>query len=139
METLIELKKSVENYFFTDLTVKNRKVDQVKIRYLYYHLAYRMFPVYSFEKIGKSLNQDHATVIYALKELPNILAFDKRFARQVEKFTNLIDLKPLESDFNVPDFYTLSQWKKSFIQKSAIKKIKELEKKIKELESSFVN
>ena len=130
--TLKELKKVTEDYFqVDDIAKKTRLTKYINARFVFYHTAYRLFPEKGLAEIAHFLDQDHATMIYALKELPNILAFNNEMARSVEGFYRLLELnKDDKTEFNVPEYETIAHYKYRLLDASTRNKIKQLEKKL---------
>lgn len=71
-----ELKKMVNEYFDLDISTISRKSNYVFARACYYK-ACRDYLKLSLKKIGDSVNKDHATVLYNIRELPHIIKYDK--------------------------------------------------------------
>lgn len=62
-------KELVEDFYGIDLTLKCRKTIYIEARAIYYYLC-RNLGNYSLNKIAKSLDKNHATVMNGLAELP---------------------------------------------------------------------
>jgi len=72
---IIELKRIVNDVFSVDLEVNNRKVNAVDARKVYSKILKEAG--YSYELIGKTINKDHSTVLYYIKNLDSIFTYDK--------------------------------------------------------------
>ena len=101
-----QIKDIIESHFEIDLNIKNRQYDVIKVRFFYYHCCYTYANEFlTYDKVGKSIGFNHATVIYGLKEFKNIYNSDQNFKRQcmivenilIDKCENFID----ESDFQL--------------------------------------
>ena len=85
--TLEEVVKAICSLFSVDpsqIIDKNRKHCVVLPRHLVYYLAYEGTDC-SFPAIGRALNRDHSTVIYAHKKIANLIQTDETVASHVEK------------------------------------------------------
>lgn len=102
--------KVVNKHFGLDITEKTRKFEFVFARACYYYLC-RKFGGFSFSKIGKSVNKNHATVLHSLKELPYMIKHDevylKKYNALMSKFDmnmcvqkNTITVETLVRDYN---------------------------------------
>lgn len=74
-EEIIELKRIINDVFYIELDSKNRKRGTVDARKVYSKILKEAG--YSYELIGKTINKDHATVLYYIKNLDSILMYDK--------------------------------------------------------------
>lgn len=74
-EEIIELKRIVDDVFYVELDGKNRKRDVVDARKVYSKILKEAG--YSYELIGKTINKDHATILYYIRNLDSILMYDK--------------------------------------------------------------
>lgn len=70
-----------------DIKKKSRKRDLVFARWCYFYLAKKHLKI-TFEKIGKSVNVNHATVMHGIKECEKDLFYDFIYWRK-EKGINL--------------------------------------------------
>ena len=132
--TLENLKQITNDYFMVDIANKSRKAHLIKCRFLFYHTAYRLFPAETLSSLGRFLNQDHATVLHALKELPYIINYDTRFASLLDGYYKMIGLSDGdEQNIKVMDYDEIKQNKRKLIDLSAKLKIDELNKKLRNL------
>lgn len=74
---------AVQNYFDLDITSKHRTQDYVYARFVYCKLA-RELTSLSLQKIGKSINRNHATVIHAVKEIECVFQYDQRVLKSYQ-------------------------------------------------------
>lgn len=82
--------------YIRDISVKNRKFENVQARWLYYKLA-KEFTDESLQKIGSQINKNHATVVHGLKVFEHEILYDKRLQQQYEAL-NIILLKQFRSE-----------------------------------------
>jgi hypothetical protein len=89
----------VEDFYGVDLGLKCRKTIYIEARAIYYYLC-RNLGHYSLNKIAKSLDKTHATVLHSLAELPYMRKFnsklDENFYELYEIAENLNKEKPEE-------------------------------------------
>jgi|TARA_R100000479_G_scaffold172186_1_gene116526 hypothetical protein len=104
-------RKIVEKYFGLDISAKTRKFEYVFARACYYYLC-REFGGFSFSKIAKTMNKNHATVMHSLKELPYMVKHDeislKKYNKLISKFnpsmcvkTEKMGIQRLVRDYNL--------------------------------------
>ena len=85
-----QIRETVEQFAKVNLKDKSRRYDLIKYRFLYcYYSYYYSTEVVTYRKIGDEINRAHCSVIYAIKEYPNILKSDTSFRREVEIFDKL--------------------------------------------------
>lgn len=97
-----EIRMRVEEALQIDLNGRQangkhiRKKDYVMGRALYYGLCYNVTPM-SLQKIGDTLGQDHATVLYAIKNNFDTMEIRKehRYIKVCEEIMN--DVKPIQA------------------------------------------
>lgn len=75
MKEVEKLKKIVNEIFSVDIESKSRKRDLVDARKIYAKILREQG--YGYEKIAKTINKDHATIIHYLKYIDHILSYDK--------------------------------------------------------------
>ncbi len=90
------IKKMVADYFnleLNQLQSKSRKREIVQARQISMYLA-KKFTKASLEEIGKKIgNRDHATVIYSMKVVNDLMDTNKKFKRMVKELeSRLIDI-----------------------------------------------
>jgi len=95
---MIVIRNLVEKHFNIDISNKSRKFEYVFARACYYKIC-RDFGGYTYIKIAKTLNKNHATVLHALKELEFMAKHDKYF---LKKYNSLM------AKFNLNVFKTLN-------------------------------
>lgn len=135
--TLKELRKITEEYFGVNISPVNRKMKTTKIRFLYYHTAHRLFPSLSLEDIGIS-GQTHATVLNGIKEFPSIVKFDGNFERMVDGYYKMLDIEEKVVTLKILDYDELCDAKRKYTDKSAMAKISQQKKRIKQLETKIM-
>ena len=97
----------IERFYNIKLDNKSRERKYVYARAMYYYVCNK-YTNYNVSQIARSLYKNHATVLYALKELPNMLKFDKKlkqdffFIRELCNFHNKpdMDLEELLHKYN---------------------------------------
>ena len=75
MKEIEKLKKIVNEIFSVDIESKSRNRDIVDARKIYAKILREQG--YGYEKIAKTINKDHATIIHYLKYIDHILSYDK--------------------------------------------------------------
>ena len=76
---ILEIKKLITDISEIDLDKRSRKGLIPKVRFMYYYLAYKYADGYINEnEIAKTVPFDRGTVIYGIKEFPNMIRFDQR-------------------------------------------------------------
>jgi hypothetical protein len=60
-----------------DVFISTRERYNVEARCLYYTILKELTPTQSLEKIGRSINKDHATVIYGLGQYESFCFYNK--------------------------------------------------------------
>lgn len=73
--------KAVSNLTGVDITTNSRGRKFIYARALYFKAYRQCYTSASLEKIGKSVNKDHATVLHALKEFENYVRYDKSLSK----------------------------------------------------------
>jgi chromosomal replication initiation ATPase DnaA len=80
---LQKLIKKVNNHFECDITENTRQREVVMARGAYFWLS-KQTTNKSLKKIGESVNRDHASVIYSLRNFNDWLRFDEFFNASFE-------------------------------------------------------
>lgn len=75
MKEVEKLKKIVNEIFSVDIESKSRKRDLVDARKVYAKILREAG--YRYEKIAKSINKDHSTIIHYVENIENIMSYDK--------------------------------------------------------------
>jgi len=132
--TLEELKQTTQDFWNVDITPKDRTFPRIKIRFLYYHTAYKIFPTLTLTELGHTLGQSHCTVLHAIREFPNIVNSDKNFKSDVVVYYKLIDSLIKDVDLKIEDYDDINNIRLKMMNVSANKKIKELRKRVSILE-----
>tara|TARA_R100001509_G_scaffold123513_1_gene77234 strand:- start:254 stop:658 length:405 start_codon:yes stop_codon:yes gene_type:complete len=102
--------KVVNKHFGLDISLNTRKFEYVFARACYYYLC-RKFGGFSYSKIARSVNKNHATVMHSLKELPYMIKHDdvclEKYNSLISKFDikmcvqkNSITVETLVRDYN---------------------------------------
>jgi hypothetical protein len=86
----------VEKAFNIKICNSTRKFDYVFARSCYYYLC-RTYTPLSLQKISKTLNKNHATVMHGLKELPYILKHDERCNKLFNDIVRQVDVNHYET------------------------------------------
>lgn len=81
------LKNVVEEYYELDLTLNTRQRTHVEARAIYFRLL-RDKTKMSLEAIGKTVNRDHATVLYANRKLKDWIQYDSKIKKEYEIIRN---------------------------------------------------
>ena len=77
MKDLNLIRDIVNDYFKLDIREKNRKREYVDARCIYFSLSRELIPGATLERIGRSVNKDHASVNHGIKTLHSFLDFDR--------------------------------------------------------------
>lgn len=104
MITPEKIKKDVEVLFFVDnLETRYRGTNECLARYVYYQLC-RNFTGASFNKIGKLVDRNHATVIVGINKLEDLLKYykghTKAFIELEKRYKDEIKRVPLKKPSN---------------------------------------
>ena len=81
------LKNVVEEYYELDLTLNTRQRTHVEARAIYFRLL-RDNTKMSLEAIGKTVNRDHASVLYANRKLKDWIQYDSKIKKEYEIIRN---------------------------------------------------
>ena len=77
MKDLNTIKDIVNQYFQIDISKKTRQQVYVDARGIYYSLSRELVPGATYEKLGKSVNLNHATVVNGMKQFNFLLEYNK--------------------------------------------------------------
>lgn len=73
-----------------DINQVNRKRNIVEVRSLFFHVVKELSPMQSFSNIGRSVNKDHATVMFGISQYETYARFNKELdklkAKVVKRF-----------------------------------------------------
>jgi len=72
------IREFVEDYYGVVISVRTRKQETIKARFMYYKLI-RSNTKLSLEAIGKSLGYDHASVMHGVKQMNGWIANNRTF------------------------------------------------------------
>jgi hypothetical protein len=90
--------KKANKFFEDDITRKVRTEDLAYCRYVYFYVVKKMFGNrISLTEIGKSVNRDHATVIYGIKRVEEAEKYDKKLYMMLRGF---LEYCSIEDDEN---------------------------------------
>jgi|14_taG_2_1085336.scaffolds.fasta_scaffold04359_7 saccharopine dehydrogenase-like NADP-dependent oxidoreductase len=89
---MIVIRNLVEKHFNLDISNKSRKFKYVFARACYYKIC-RDFGGYTYHKIAKTLDKNHATVLHALKELEFMAKHDKYYLKKYNSLMKKFNLK----------------------------------------------
>lgn len=81
--TLQQIKTEVEKATGLNISTDTRKREYVIARGMYFDLAYR-FTTKSYEKIGREVGRNHATVLHSMETFKNHLAYEEDAANTYE-------------------------------------------------------
>lgn len=129
--TIEELKQFTEDYFDVSLEPVDRKAHNVRARFIFYKTAYSMYPSKTLQEIGNVLGQNHATVLHGIREVSNIIKFDKRYAEGVEGYNQVIQKTLKDKNFEYEDYDGIKESRKIALQLSAEQKISAQKRTIK--------
>ena len=76
-----KFKDFVDQYYNLKIDAKTRKAKYVRARWVYFYLC-RTYTCLSYSDIGKSIGMDHASVMYGIKEIENVLRFEPLFKQE---------------------------------------------------------
>lgn len=88
-----EISKAVVNetgVSLENLMSRKRTSEIVEARQIFFYLCDK-FTDLTFTCIGKTLNRHHATVIYAVNRVPDLMTYDKMFKQKVLSLQNKIE------------------------------------------------
>lgn len=91
--TIIGIQKAVCNYYNIDLQklhANTRKREYVLPRQIAMYFCKKLTKL-SFREIGENIgNKDHATVIFAIKTIKNLIETNRQFRNQINELEKLI-------------------------------------------------
>jgi hypothetical protein len=73
----------IEKFYGIDLSLPSRKRTHVYPRYIYFYICYHNLNM-TYYKIAQSVNKNHATVLYGVRELPYIMKYDKKVSQDFQ-------------------------------------------------------
>jgi hypothetical protein len=117
-EEIKQIKSIVNSVFMVNIDVETRRRSHVDARRAYSKIMRERG--YSFEKIGKTLEKDHATIIHYLRNIDYIFAYDLVFLEKYAKCKNMMLVSPDGIDQDIPE-------------KVYVQRIKDLEGQVTEL------
>ena len=77
MEVIDIIKDIVINETSVDITQQKRNRELVEVRSLYFHIVKHLSPMQTFESIGRSVNKNHATVIFGITQYETYAKYNK--------------------------------------------------------------
>lgn len=91
------VREIVEDYYKLDITKVTRRRPYIEARAIYYKLL-RDNTKYSLTTIGKTMDKDHATVLYFTRKAKDWILYDKEFEQDYlalsERFNRAKELNP---------------------------------------------
>jgi len=91
------VREIIEDYYKLDITKVTRRRPYIEARAIYYKLL-RDNTHYSLSAIGKTMDKDHATVLYFTRKAKDWIKFDKEFEQDYlilsERFNRAKELNP---------------------------------------------
>ena len=84
------IREFVEDYYGVVISVRTRKQETIKARFMYYKLI-RSNTKLSLDAIGKSLGYDHASVMHGVKQMNSWIATDRTFKNDYRVLQNKIN------------------------------------------------
>lgn len=90
--------KKANKFFEEDITKERRTANLAYCRYVYFYTARKMFgDVISLTEIGRSVNKDHATVIYGIKRAEEAEKYDKKLYTMLRSFLEYCSIEDEEN------------------------------------------
>lgn len=81
-----------EHFFLPDIERKTRKREYVEARQIVYLLQKHYNAAnFTLERVGRLLNQDHATVLHGIKTMEDLCEIDKHMYSQVSLITKKLE------------------------------------------------
>jgi hypothetical protein len=125
-ENIEILKKRINLFFNVDIENKSQTLYETYVRTIYYHFCKKITPSVSLVYIAKTVNRNHATIIYSLNKFDNAIKYDKKFKTLYDSFIGkysmyLNDCKSFKNEsqekiLDLLDFiYTLTEEEKSLM------------------------
>ena len=84
------IREFVEDYYGVVISVRTRKQETIKARFMYYKLV-RSNTKLSLDAIGKSLEYDHASVMHGVKQMNSWIATDRVIKNDYRVLQNKIN------------------------------------------------
>lgn len=101
------IRNIVEKHFGIDISNKTRKFEYVFARACYYKIC-RDFGGYQYNKIAKTLNKNHATVLHALKEIEFMAKHDKVYLKKYNSLMRKFNVDMFSALNNNKDIHGMS-------------------------------
>jgi chromosomal replication initiation ATPase DnaA len=90
MDVIDIVKDIIINESGVDINQVKRNRNIVEVRSLFFHVVKELSPMQSFSNIGRSVNKDHATVMFAISQYETYARFNKELdklkAKVVKRF-----------------------------------------------------
>ena len=102
MDITDRLKEIILKETNIDINIDRRDRELVEMRSLYYTILKDINKKYTLQEIGDSVNKNHATVIYGLKEFKNFRRFNTDLDELYKKISKYFDLQ-YENGYNDND------------------------------------
>ena len=106
------IKKLVEDYYTLKIDSKTRKREYIEARAIYYKLL-RDNSRMSLSAIGKTMNKDHATVLYTINKIDDWVQYDKQLRQDYETLTSrlkhamMLNPEQFKESINIEGFYEI--------------------------------
>lgn len=122
MHTINSVRDIVSKLFEVDLKSKKRDTKHFRARSVFYKMCFKLCYKPTYQAIGDSVNKDHATVLYSVKNFKNNLKFDPVMK---DMYNLLVDTY---KEYNGEDLTIPSLIKDNDILKKRVKELEELPK-----------
>ena len=101
-----DIRKLIEFTFGLDISSKSRELRYIEARAAYYTLCWQ-FTTATKSKIAKSLGKNHATIIHALREFPEMCRINKTLKLRYNLLKE--ELLKVDIDYKPPDKMNLQE------------------------------
>jgi hypothetical protein len=125
IKELVEIETKIR-----DISKKSRLPDIVDARVMYYYLA-KKYTGFSYQRIAKQVNRDHATALHAMKSYNNWNFASLQYRKQLAKLHSIEQLVPeiKEEDIQPVDFHELFRARNIALNLQITKLLKEMKEK----------
>lgn len=76
-----DIKNLINEKYRLDISDAIRDTQHASLRFCYAFLCVKYCLNYSYSEIGKTINRDHSSVIYAVKKITSTINYDKRLTQ----------------------------------------------------------
>ena len=98
---LLKIIEVIESFTDESITVKTRKRHIVSLRWIYYKIA-RELTKHSLQRIGSTLNKNHATVLHGLKMF-DVVIKERDYQLLYEKCKRFLSELPVDDTATITD------------------------------------